>query len=231
MHSSDDMMSEQFKPVVKTLSDAVADNLKQLIKSGRYKSGDKLPSEPELMQQFGVGRSSIREAVRILSNCGLVDVKQGLGTFVNLNEGLDEPLHQRLKRAEESDLKEVRRLLEVKAAEKAAINRTQKDVAKMTSLLKKRKIAAEKGQTQASIELDIEFHNAVADASGNEILADLYRTISIQIKKMFIVLLEDTSKLIEKHQLHEDLLQSIIDKNSKKALHYATRITEETVLS
>jgi DNA-binding FadR family transcriptional regulator len=183
------------------------------------------------MQQFRVGRSSIREAVRILSNCGLVNVKQGLGTFVNLNEGLDEPLHQRLKRADQSDLKEVRQLLEVKAAEKAALNRTKKDITIMTALLKKRKSAAEKQQTQACIDIDIDFHIAVADASGNEILADLYRTIAVQIKQVFTVLLEDTSKFIEKQQLHEDLLQSIIGKNPKQALQYATRITKETVIA
>ena len=115
------MMSNELQPVVRApLAEAVAGNLKQLIRSGKYKSGDKFPSEPELMQQFSVGRSTIREAVRILSNCGLVNVKQGLGTFVNLNEGMDEPLHQRLKRADKADLKEVRQLLEVKAAEKAA---------------------------------------------------------------------------------------------------------------
>jgi len=226
------MMNKQLKPVMRTaLADTVAGNLKQLIKSGKYKSGDKLPSEPELMQHFGVGRSSVREAVRMLANCGLLNVKQGLGTFVNLNEGLDEPLHQRLKRAGKADLREVRQLLEVKAAEKAALNRTQKDITRMASLLKKRKQTAEKQQTQACIDLDIDFHIAVADASGNEILADLYRTIAVQIKKMFIVLLEDTSKFIGKHKLHEDLLQSIIDKNPKKALQYATKITEETVIA
>lgn len=226
------MMNEQFQPVKRTaLADTVAGNLKQLIKSGKFKSGDKLPTEPELMQQFGVGRSTIREAVRILSNCGLLNVKQGLGTYINLNEGLDEPLHQRLKRANKSDLREVRQLLEVKAAGKAALNRSQKDIARMTSLLKKRKTAAEKQQTQACIDFDIEFHIAVAEASGNEILADLYRTISVQIKKMFVVLLGDTSRFIEKQQLHEDLLQSIINKDQKKALKYATIITEETVIA
>jgi DNA-binding FadR family transcriptional regulator len=142
------------------------------------------------MQQFGVGRSSIREAVRILSNCGLVNVKQGLGTFVNLDEGLDEPLHQRLKRANPADLKEVRQLLEVKAAQKAAANRTQKDIAKLTSLLKKRMNAANKGETKACIDFDIQFHIAVAGASGNDILADLYSTIAVQIKQSFTDILE-----------------------------------------
>lgn len=212
------------------LADVVAENLKNLIKSGNFKTGDQLPSEPELMQKFAVGRSSIREAIRILANCGLVNVKQGLGTFVTLNEGLDEPLHQRLKRVGNKDLQEVRELLELKAAEKAAINRTQKDIVKLTSLLNKRKKTAEKQDTQACIEADIMFHIAIAEASKNDILADLYKTIAVQIKKSFKIVHEDTSKFLERQPLHEDLLQSIIDKNPKRAWRCVAQITGQTVL-
>ncbi len=225
------MMNTNIEPAIRThLADVVAGNLKKLIKSGSYKTGDKLPSEPELMQQFGVGRSSIREAVRILANCGLVEVKQGLGTFVLLNEGLQEPLHQRLKRAGNDDLKEVRQLLELKAAEKAALNRTQKDIANLSSILKKRKLAAEREQIEACIEADIEFHVAIAEASKNEILADLYKSISVQIKKSFVMLHDDTSQFLEKHALHEELLQSIIDKNAAAAWKCVAQITGQTVL-
>lgn len=225
------MMNVPFQPAQRTaLADTVAGKLKQLIKSGTHKTGDKLPTEPELMQQFGVGRSSVREAIRILANCGLVTVKQGLGTFVLLNEGLDEPLHLRLKRAADGDLKEVRQLLELKAAEKAALNRTQKDISKMTSLLKKRKQAAEKHQTDACIEADIQFHTAIAEASKNEILADLYKTIAVQIKQSFMQVHEDTTVFLEKHSVHEDLLQSIIDKDPKRAWKCVAKITGQTVL-
>lgn len=224
-------INRNIEPAVpRHLADVVAGNLKSFIKSGKFKTGDQLPSEPELMHQFAVGRSSIREAVRMLVNCGLVNVKQGLGTFVTLNEGIDEPLHLRLKRVGNEDLKEVRQLLELKAAEKAALNRTQKDIVRLTALLKKRKQTAEKQDTEACIEADIKFHIAIAEASKNDILADLYKTIAVQIKKSFIMVHEDTSKFLEKHRLHEDLLQSIIDKNAKKAWKCVAQITGQTVL-
>ena len=213
------------------LADTVAGKLKVYIKSGKYKSGDKLPTEPELMQQFAVGRSTIREAVRILANCGLVNVKQGLGTFVMLDEGLDEPLHQRLKRADKADLKEVRQLLEVKAAEKAAYNRTDDDIEKMTALLVKRKEAAEQQQVEACIEADVLFHISIAEASKNEILADLYKTIAVQIKKTFTSVTEDTVRFLEKQGIHEELLQGIREKDAKKALACAVEITEQTVIA
>lgn len=64
--------------------DEVVNKLQQQIANGKFKKGDKLPSEPVLMEQFGVGHSSIREAIRILANHGLVRVQQGLRTFVEM---------------------------------------------------------------------------------------------------------------------------------------------------
>ncbi len=225
------MMSEQIELTSRTaLADVVADKIKKQLRLKQYKAGDKLPSEPELMQRFGVGRSSIREAVRILANCGLVQVKQGLGTFVLPSEGLHEPLHQRLKRAGNEDLKEVRQLLELKAAEKAALQRTQKDIAKMTSLLNKRKRAGIKGDTEECIEADIQFHISIVEASKNEILADLYKTIAVQIKKSFTLVHEDTSLFLEKQELHEALLQSIIKKDAKAAWNCVAEITGQSIL-
>ena len=66
----------------KTLAGEVAERLSTQIASGDYNVGDKLPIEPELMKTFGVGRSSVREAVKILSMQGLLHVQQGVGTFV-----------------------------------------------------------------------------------------------------------------------------------------------------
>ena len=108
----------------KSLAEEVAEQLRTAINNGTYKVDEQLPTEPELMKQFGVGRSSVREAIRILANSGLLRVQQGVGTFIEAHAGITEPFHQRLKRAEAPDLDEVRQLLEMKIAEKAAANRT-----------------------------------------------------------------------------------------------------------
>src|SRR5260221_8638072 len=92
------------------LADAVVSKLQQQLSLGEYQPGQKLPSEPELMRQFGVGRSTIREAIRILANTGLVSVQQGSGTFVESQSGIAEPLSQRLRRTNARDLDEVRQL-------------------------------------------------------------------------------------------------------------------------
>lgn len=208
-----------------SLSDEVASKLQQQIAAGRYKPGDKLPTEPELMQHFKVGRSSIREAVRILANSGLVRVQQGLGTFVELQHGNCVPWYMRLQDAKGAELNEVRQLLELKIAEKAAQNRTQKDIRLLTQLLKKRYDAALEGDIEACIEADIQFHIAIADAAQNGILADLYKTIAAQIKKSFQEVYTSTDVFIKMHDAHADLLKSIVDKDPEKAWYCVARIT------
>lgn len=208
----------------RSLADEVATRLQQQIKSGQYKVGDQLPVEPELMHQFGVGRSSIREAIKLLLNSGLVRVEQGIGTFVEDHSGICEPLSQRLKRSDLNDIREVRQLLEMKIAEKAAINRSAKDAKKIQRYFDAREKAAGENDIEASVDADINFHNAIAEASGNEVLADLYKSFSTRMKNDFLGRFSDTRPFIDTMQLHRDLLKSIIDKDPKGAWHFAARI-------
>jgi len=209
-----------------SLADAVASKLQQQLSLGEYQPGQKLPSEPELMAQFGVGRSTIREAVRILANSGLVKVRQGSGTYVESQAGIAEPLPQRLRRAGAEDLDEVRQLLEMKIAERAALHRSKKDIDKMKTLLKKRDTAAQAGNVAAAIEADIGFHIAIAVASGNDILADLYKTFAEHIARHFRQVHATTEAFLRTQHLHETLLKSIIDQDPKKAWQYVARITD-----
>ena len=207
--------------------DEVVSKLQQQIATGKFKKGDKLPSEPLLMEQFGVGRSSIREAIRILANHGLVRVQQGLGTFVEMQNGTPMPWYKRLESSTAKDLNEVRQLLELKIAEKAALNRTQKDIGILTKLLKKRLVAAQNNRADECIEADIQFHIAIADAAKNDILADLYKNIAAQIKKSFRRAYTNTEMFVIKHAVHEQLLTSIIDKDPKKAFKCVMEITAQ----
>ncbi len=206
------------------LADAVISKLQQQLSLGEYQAGQKLPSEPELMEQFGVGRSTIREAIRILANTGLLSVRQGSGTFVEVQNGITEPLSQRLRRADARDLDEVRQLLEMKIAEKAALNRSKKDIEKMRALLKKRDLAAKAGDTAAAIEADIHFHVAIAAASRNDILADLYRTFAGQMTRYFREVHLTTGSFLRTQHWHESLLKSIVDQDPKRAWQWAAKI-------
>ncbi len=208
----------------KSLADEVASKLQQQIALGRYKVNEKLPIEPELMKAFGVGRSTIREAIKILANSGLLRVHQGLGTFVDQATGNKEPLGQRLKRADIKDLDEVRQLLEMKIAEKAALNRTAADLKKIKEWLTKRKAAAAEGLLKECIEADIHFHTAIAEASKNDILADLYKSAAIHVANAFSQSYKDTRAFTETHHLHEQLFKSIEAGDAKKAWNWVAKI-------
>lgn len=206
------------------LADEVALRLQEQISSGVYKKEEKLPTEPALMDAFGVGRSTIREAVRILANVGILRVQQGLGTFVAANESIEEPLGQRLRRATVTDLDEVRQLLEIKVAQKAAQNRSEKDVERIGEFLEKRKAAAHAGEITDCIAADIAFHIAIAEAAGNSILTDLYKTVAHHMKDRFLAIFNNTDEFRETQHLHKNLYNSIIAQDAQKALQWAQRI-------
>ena len=208
----------------KSLADEVASKIQEQISFGKYKVNEKLPIEPELMKGFGVGRSTIREAIKILANSGLLRVQQGIGTFVEQSTSNREPMEQRLKRANVQDLDEVRQLLEMKIAEKAAMNRTDSDIIAIKAHLENRKKSAAAGLIEDCIEADVQFHIAIAEASKNEILADLYRSTSIHLKNWFLQIYPDTAVFEETYTLHEQLLKSIIAGDAKKAWSIAAKI-------
>ena len=213
----------------KSLSDEVTGRLKQSISDGQYAIDDKLPTEPELMHFFGVGRSTIREAIRNLSNSGWVRVQQGLGTFVKNNREDSETLSDRLLRVKGLELNEVRELIELKIAEKAANNRSEEDILEMKRHLQQRKETAFMHNATACIQADIAFHLCIAKAAKSDILLDLYKTVAEHLQAYFLQLFIDTESFISTQSLHEALLQSIIDKDGAKAWEYAAKITNQPI--
>jgi DNA-binding FadR family transcriptional regulator len=210
--------------IKKSLSEEVAVRLKEQITAGKYSPDEQLPVEPELMKLFGVGRSTIREAIKLLINSGLLRVQQGIGTFVEKPDNRRETMQQRLNRAKEQEVDEVRQLLERKIAEKAALNRSNKDLRQISEYLAARKEAADEGSLADCINADIAFHNAIAIASGNEILADLYRSVSSHLKEWFLEKYSTTDVFVQTHLLHKRLYEAIEAKDSAKAWKVASDI-------
>jgi DNA-binding FadR family transcriptional regulator len=208
----------------KSLAEEVAEHLRAAINADTYKVNEQLPTEPELMKQFGVGRSSVREAIRILANSGLLRVQQGVGTFIEAHTGITEPFHQRLKRAEEQDLDEVRQLLEMKIAEKAAANHTAADIKKIKALLDKRNALAQTGPLEDCIQADIDFHMSIAEAAGNPVLTDLYHSFSVQLKGWFVKLFPNLDTFRETDRLHQELYESIKARDGQKAWNCIAQI-------
>ncbi len=227
--TSDDMMKERPDSVIRkrSLAEELAERLRQRITDEQFEVGEKLPAEPELMRIFGVGRSTVREAVKILVNMGFLKVQQGAGTFVESRAAADDPMAQRLRRADIRDLDEVRRILEVAIVERAAGRRTEQDIEKIERFLAERGATAAAGRLEACIEADIRFHVALAEATHNEILYELYRSATIHLQKGFEHIYVDTGYFLASQPTHERLVRDIIARDARKALHTIGIILKE----
>ncbi|WP_316801384.1 FadR/GntR family transcriptional regulator [Pedobacter frigidisoli] len=208
------------------LGDKVTRQIRQDIISGRWKENDKIPSEGELMEMYSVGRSTIREAVRSLVQIGILRVQQGSGTFVS-DVSLIETIDQRLRRADFDELNAVRKLLELEIVNLAATRRSTLNLKVMAEQLKARKDAIFDENRQDCINADIAFHAAIADASGNKVLADMYRSFTALIRDFFLKReKQGLSHFAMSHHLHEELYNAIQNADAAKACQITNEILE-----
>jgi GntR family transcriptional repressor for pyruvate dehydrogenase complex len=157
------------------LYEEVVDRIQQMILSGVLNSGDRLPSEQQLSDQFGVSRTAIREAVKALAERGLVRVRQGQGTFVVLpsSDRASEFLSMflQLNKRSITELVEARRAIELEAVALAAARRTDDDLTRITECLEGMRYiqSSAAADPEPFIEADVEFHLNIARATRNEI--------------------------------------------------------------
>ena len=206
------------------LSDKVIIEIKKDIASGKLKKGEKIPAEPELMEHYGVGRSTIREAIKTLSISGILKVQQGSGTFV-VSKIKDETLSQRLKRADFEEINSVRALLEKEIVKLASQHRSDADLTMMENLLQQRKKAIEEQQQKKCAEADIAFHISIAKASGNQVLSDLYENFTVVMRNFFELRdAADIKHFSSSQHSHEALFEAIKKQDSNLAEQITTDI-------
>ncbi|BBC96832.1 FadR family transcriptional regulator [Streptomyces rochei] len=156
------------------LSEQVIAELRNQIATGEWPVGSRIPTEPELVEQLGVARNTIREAVRALAHNGLLDIRQGSGTYVVATSELAGVMHRRFADADPRHIAEVRATLESAAAKLAAERRTEKDLKQLDALLLRREEAWESGEAESFVTADATFHLAVVGASHNEVMTAMY---------------------------------------------------------
>lgn len=210
----------------KTLAQEVADRLTEGIVNNEFAVGEKLPTEPELMKIYGVGRSSIREAIKILSIKGILDVQQGVGTFVVSNI-IHESLESQMDKAQIGDVQEVRSLLDAKIASKAAINRNDEQLRNIKTYLDQRNTLAEENKASECYQADINFHVAIAEACGNILLQEIYTIASSHILRFFESRHNDTESFIVSHNIHQRLYVAIENQNAEEAAFIAQQIVDQ----
>jgi GntR family transcriptional repressor for pyruvate dehydrogenase complex len=211
------MADFQAIPKSPSIPQVVLEEIQKLIAGGQIRPGDCLPSELGLAERFRVGRSSIREAMRVLHLLGVVEVIQGKGTFVREPGIL--PLVVDWSRVSKmgvtSEVMEARQFMEVLLAQLAAERATGEDIETLRQSLQHSEATLSNMET--NIRAGVDFHLALADAAHNQVLALMYRTI----RDLYLEIARRTRITPEiardRYHDHEHLLQAVINHDPEAA--------------
>ncbi|CAM4241937.1 DNA-binding FadR family transcriptional regulator [Paenibacillus endophyticus] len=194
----------------------ITEQIKRLIVEGKLKIGDKLPSTKEISEQFGVGRSTTREALSALKAMGLIDIRQGGGCRVIReapSEGdLPELQSLRMNRETVLELLEARESLEVSNASIAAIKHTDEDLVALRQLIEQ--MAQTVGDETEGERLDLQFHLTLARATHNSIMVRLFESIMNHIETAIhdirrVELYASTAVAERLYQQHSAIVEAI----------------------
>jgi len=202
------------------LADQAAALLRERIRSGEWALGSKLPSEVTLAPQLGVGRSTVREAIRQLAGQGLLQSRQGSGVFVMSLEGAESGI-QTVLQASVIAVIEARIAIEVEASSLAAERRTPPELRHLRRLLAER---SPEGKTpEQLVDADVAFHRAIVAASGNVILLEMFDAFSARLRQTMVDMLR-ARPMADPHTDHT-IHGSIVDAIAERDGDEAARIT------
>ncbi|MEH7886064.1 FadR/GntR family transcriptional regulator [Bacillus sp. JJ1609] len=216
------MQYKKIKP--KKIYEEVAEAIHGMIRSGQLQPGDKLDSVQQLAENFQVGRSAIREALTALRAMGLIEIRQGEGTYVREFESaqISFPLSTAiLMNAEDTaHLLEVRKILEAGTVFSAAQKRTDIQLKAMEDALEEMKRA--NGNEELGEKADLQFHLAIAESSQNPLLISLMNHVSglmgetmKETRRLWLYSKQTTTDRL--HDEHYAIFQAIKEQDAETA--------------
>ena len=180
---SDGLLENSFTIDSRSLVERVADRIETLIAERKFAPGQKLPNEHELSALAGVGRSTLREAIKFLVSRNVLEIRRGAGTFVSEHVGItSDPLGLRFeadKRKLALDLCEVRLIVEPGIAQLAAVRATDTDISDIQTLCDEVAALIRAGENYAG--KDIAFHIRIAESSKNSVIPKVIPIIGFAI--------------------------------------------------
>lgn len=198
------------------LADQAAELLLARIRSGEWGLGEKLPGETTLAPQLGVGRSTVREAIRQLAGRGVLASRQGAGVFVT---ALDAPedWDAVLRRAGVVAVIEARVAIETEAAALAAARRTPADLRAIRRALAER--AEHRSDIESHVDADTVFHRAIVAAAHNPVLLDLFDSFTPRLREAMIEMLRIRREFggDADQDAHAELADAIADQDERVA--------------
>ncbi|MCI6948919.1 MAG: FadR family transcriptional regulator [Oribacterium sp.] len=213
-------------PVPKqSLSKMVVEKIKEALIKGEIKPGDYLPSETELSESLGVGKSSVREAIKMLEALGVVQICKGNGSRVRtcVHASMLNPLIFQLilnsNGQRQAQLVEFRKMIEISASLLAIDNATSQDIENIREIHERLKTDFKRGK--ATVDNDTEFHNAIYESTHNPFVVSIGSCIMELFQPSLVIANRDYSTIVTDN--HEQIL-SALEHRDKKAME--TAITE-----
>ncbi len=198
------MKTEKIDLGTKTL-----EKLKAYIKDQNLQKGDKLPTEPELVKILGVGRSTVRESVKILAYSGVVEVKQGSGTYLT---------GEQTQSIDNIKLRYTEKMLEYEAIKELINNDiTDQQWLSLKARLGRRNQLLEQGKFSDYLDADIKFHTMIIQLSQNEYLTKWYQQLQPLWKSYLSKLVVKSEEYRGNTELHNQLFEALINRNQETA--------------
>ncbi|WP_323147138.1 FadR/GntR family transcriptional regulator [Pseudomonas marginalis] len=213
-------------PLIKrSLVDQALEQLRWRISEGRWAIGERLPTEPELAAELGISRNTVREAMRVLAFSGLIETRQGDGSYLR---SMTDPLgamralsHCTLEQAQET-----RQILEVEAVGLAAVRRTEADLTALHEALKASAVLYH-GDLEAYISADLLFHKRLVDAAHNPALSELYQYFSAIVGAQLRQTLNISPRRQAVFDLHIALLEAVEHQDPERAKSLCRQLINE----
>ena len=202
------------------LVQSISDYLMDAVMQGDMRPGSKLPSDRELSARFGVGRTTLREALRVLSCVGIITILPGHGTYLaSKNTGFNASLSWAVLLGESSvnHLIDVRNELEAVSARLAAQNADKVSVAELDGIYQKMKVAFDQADFRSFLDLDMDFHLAIARCSRNPIIHDLLATSRRMLKFISRSGMVNVDDLRNIYNEHGEVYTAIVEQDSARA--------------
>ena len=222
-----------------TLGEQVALQLAGMVTSGEWAAGQKLPSEAELCQMLGVGRSTVREALKSLAFVGMVEMRAGEGTFAAERQPNNFAVHVMgagVLNTEKQirDLAEARIVIECETAALCAQWGHPEDFEVLDDLL--RRMIARGEDAEAFLDLDMAFHRAIARYSQNVVLTGMLEMIRIPLREYIVRSLHVPQSADVAHQQHAAILAAMRNRDAEAAryamkTHLLTFVRAYAILS
>jgi DNA-binding FadR family transcriptional regulator len=196
------------------LVDQVIVQLRASVTSGEWPVNSRIPTEPALAEALGVGRNTVREAVSALAHGGILEVRQGDGTYVRATSEVSGAL-RRLCGSELREVLQGRRCLEVEGARLAASSRTDADLVELWRLLVRTEDLQHTGRADEFARADADLHAAVVHSSHNVVLTELYRGLT-EVVLASVVAVSDEQPVVGLIR-HRGLVEAIADRDAARA--------------